>query len=40
MIKHKEPLSMTESVEYIEEQKDNEEDTKKFIKKLEILKML
>lgn len=24
---------MTESVEYIEEQKDNEEDTKKFIKK-------
>ena len=33
MIKHREPLSMTESLEYIEEQKDSEADVKKFIKK-------
>jgi len=39
MIKSREPLSMTESVTYIEEKKDeNEEDIGKFIKKFVILK--
>ena len=36
MIIHREPLSMTEAIEYIEKQKDsndNEADIKKFIKK-------
>ena len=36
MIKHREPLSMAESLEYIEEQKeesDAEIDIRKFIKK-------
>ena len=40
MIKHKEPLSMTESLEYIEEQKDGEgeADIRKLIKKFIKLK--
>ena len=33
MIKNKEPLSMTESLEYIEDSKESETDVKKFIKK-------
>ena len=33
MIKNKEPLSMTEALEYIEDSKDSEADIKKFIKK-------
>lgn len=38
MIKYKEPLSMTESMEFIEDQKDSEADIKKFIKKFIKLK--
>ncbi len=37
MIKYREPLSMTESLEYIEE-KDGEDDIKKFIKRFVKLK--
>jgi len=33
MIKHREPLSMTESLEYVEDKKDSEADIKKLIKK-------
>ncbi|MDP3992334.1 MAG: hypothetical protein U1B79_01245 [Candidatus Pacearchaeota archaeon] len=38
MIKYREPLSMTESLEYIEDKKDSEADIKKFIKKFVKLK--
>ena len=41
MIKHREPLSMAESLEYIEEQKeesDAETDIRKFIKKFTKIK--
>lgn len=33
MIRYREPLSMAESIEYIEDKKDSEADIKKFIKK-------
>ena len=33
MIKHREPLSMTESLEYIKDKKDSEADIRKMIKK-------
>ncbi|MEK6847658.1 MAG: hypothetical protein AABX50_00860 [Nanoarchaeota archaeon] len=38
MIRYREPLSMTESLEYIEDKKDSEADIKKFIKKFIKLK--
>ena len=38
MIRHREPLSMTESLEYIEDKKDSEADIKKMIKKFVKLK--
>jgi len=38
MIKYGEPLSMAESLEYIEDSKDGEADIKKFIKKFIKLK--
>ena len=38
MIRYREPLSMTESVEFIEDKKDGETDIKKFIKKFVKLK--
>ena len=33
MIKYKEPLSMTEALEYVEDKKDSEADIRKLIKK-------
>lgn len=33
MIKYREPLSMTESLEYIQDEKEGEPEIKKFIKK-------
>jgi DNA-directed RNA polymerase subunit F len=33
MIRNREPISMTESLEYIEDKKDSEADIRKFIKK-------
>ena len=38
MIKYREPLSMTESLEYTEDEKDSEAEIKKFIKKFVKLK--
>ena len=38
MIKYRDPISMTESLEFIEESKDDESDVKKFIKKFVKLK--
>lgn len=38
MIKYREPISMTESMEYAEDGKDGEADIKKFIKKFVKLK--
>ena len=38
MIRYREPLSMTESLEYIEDKKDSEADIKKMIKKFVKLK--
>jgi DNA-directed RNA polymerase subunit F len=38
MIRYREPLSMTESVEYIEDEKDSEAEIKKFVKKFVKLK--
>ena len=38
MIKYREPLSMAESMEFIEDKKDSEADIKKFIKKFVKLK--
>ena len=38
MIRYREPLSMTESLEFIEDKKDSEADIKKFIKKFVKLK--
>ena len=38
MIKYREPLSMPESLAYIEDKKDSEADIKKFIKKFIKLK--
>jgi DNA-directed RNA polymerase subunit F len=38
MIIYREPLSMTESLEFIEDKKDSEADIKKFIKKFVKLK--
>lgn len=38
MIRYREPLSMTESLEYIEDKKDSEADIKKLIKKFAKLK--
>ena len=38
MIRYREPLSMTESLEYIEDEKDSEAEVKKFVKKFVKLK--
>lgn len=38
MIKYREPISMTESLEFIEDKKDSETEIKKFIKKFVKLK--
>ena len=38
MIKYREPLSMAESLEFIEDKKDSEDDVKKMIKKFVKLK--
>jgi DNA-directed RNA polymerase subunit F len=38
MIKYREPLSMTESLEFIEDKKDSEAEIKQFIKKFVKLK--